>query len=390
VGRTIAVVGLLLITTTLPALAKATFWVDIGYGETYSNNTEYIAGLEESDVVSEIEAEIPIRGERPGRSWEFVYRPSYKKYRDFSDLDHYEHVAWFDLTSAPSPKTRWSFNTYYFNTQSQGGSLDVDTPTTFLTYRTERELIGARYALERDTGPRWTWRGSLRAHLLEIDDISGFDSGVPPEHLGEQAQYRIALGGDRQVSRSTSAGFTYALTEYELDLDDDETVQSVRGDVTHATSRTTTIRAGLGVVDRDAGDETDVVASFGVAEELKNTTFDFRISRTAVNGGAIPGAYTLNEARVTVSYDPGRDWNLAASSRFAIREAEDPGASDLDLFRADLRLRYIGARFARGPLRGLGFSLRGSWVDQSGDDVGELESSYWIASFAVVARLGPK
>jgi len=66
----------------------------------------------------------------------------------------------------------------------------------------------------------------------------------------------------------------------------------------------------------------------------------------------------------------------------------DPMVSDIDRFRIGAGTGYRGPRLARGAFRGLGFNLEGSYVDQSGADDPNLNSSYYIVTTSIVAVLG--
>jgi hypothetical protein len=369
-------------------LAAVSFDVDLSLGKTFTDNPDYVDGVAESDKVTELSVGIPFRYERPTWTWGIQYRATYEKYDDFDELDHFDHLIRVDFGKTPSEKRSWGIDAYYWKTQSQELYEVDETASTFLTYRSDRQTVGVKSHMEYVGARDWTWAGSVGVSFLDIEEIEDFGSGLPPSETGTQVRYRAGFSGSHPVSRSTSLGFAYSVKFYDLDLSEDETMHRVAATLDHTVSRTTSISTSLGLLHRTEDDQVDVVGDLGVQKDLRQGEFSAALRRVGSNGGALPGGYTLNEIRLGYSDDFTGEWNWSTFARYSHRDPVDSDEDTLRRGRVGVGLRFRGTRLASGALKGVGFRVNGSLVDQSGSSDDALNSSYWIVAVAVVATLG--
>lgn len=372
-----------------PALAEApTFEVTLALSESWTDNPAYVAGSTESEVINTLGVDIPYRRERPNYIWSFIYSPSYRRHSEFSDLDHFEHLLTTRLEGTPSAKTSYELDLTYLNTQSQDVSDQFVTQTDFLTNRTQRESITANVGVQREVAPRWRIKGNLRARTLMIDDISGFDSGVMPEQLGDQISTMIGTGASYQRSERTTIDFGYTLRGYDLDLSADETVNAVNVQANNIVSPKLTVSYGAGVASRSgaAGDDTTFEANGTLTRQVKRGSFSAGVDRSARNGDAVAGGSTVSAVALRYGESIGRRTQWSAAANWSLREPTDDAEEDVELLRGSLALTIRGPRFEQGRLKeGLGLRFKATAVDQSGAEDDEFNSSYYVFTAALLA-----
>jgi len=382
---------LALATLAAPGAPAATsFRSEVSYGWTYNSSPGYTSAFDTPDRINEIEVVLPYKKDWQTGSWGITYRPTYRHHDKFKDLDRVDHLARIQVESHRNRKRTFFLDGYFADTQSQNvvNRYVEDSAPTFLTYRTDQTDVGLSVGTEIEGSRDWTWSVAFEGGVLEIDQIDDFDSGVPIEQTGTQVRYGARFGGKHDLTAKTAVGFRYRITRYDLDLSEDETVNDGRFTVDHVLSRSVTLSTGVGASHRSEGDEVDMVGDVGLVKTLRQGSVAFRLSRSAYNGGALAGGSVVDEARIRYSDEFGRNWNWYGSTSYAVRQVSDPMVSDIDRFRIGAGTGYRGSRLARGAFRGLGFNLEGSYVDQSGADDPNLNSSYYIVTTSIVAVLG--
>jgi hypothetical protein len=388
-GRILASVALavLLGLCVMPAdAAEPKFEFDIGLGRVWTNSAGYTQSFEDSDTVGALRILIPYTRRRPTYTMDLLYRATLQNYKDFNDLDNIEHLFRWDRSTASSETVTWTTGASYFRTQSQALPEEVDPETGFLSYRTSRD-----FSVSKRVRPTWFVGGGMGARTTAIEEIDDFDSGAPPQQFGDQVRVSANVTARHDLSEIMSVSFGYSYTGYSLDLSQDETTHRLYADVDRAISPKVNVTFGGGVAYRifEIDNEITYEARARVARNFERGTLSARVTRTARNGDAIPGASIVSTIRVGYTENQFRYWKWTVSGRYSLREPSSPAASDLEYLRGTLGITFRGPRFTTGKLQeSFGFKFHGSVVDQKGATEPDLNSSYYIVGAAVIAYLG--
>jgi hypothetical protein len=371
------------------AWAETTFKPEVALGWSYTDNVNYTEEVPTETATSRhIEFVLPVVKTTPDKTFSLSYRPSYHRYEDdFADLDHGEHMVEASLATALDRKNRMKFRADYQDTQSQNYPLAGENgQESLLYYRTERQVFGAFFNLDRDLGRSWIGNGALAWQTIDIDDIEDYMTGIPPEELGERRSFNVSFAAMREFSRGRRLGLEYGYDDFWEENGEDERVHRVRVRTSRVASRVLTYSASAGTAYRVERDDYSFDGSADLVRMFERGQLTFGASHGVANAGVVPGGNTSTGFRVEYTEGGDRHWSWSLSSRYVMRDSDDAGDADIDNLRAGASLRYQGPQLGR--FGALGFRIAGYAVDQQSDDDPALDASYTSVSADFVTYLG--
>jgi len=142
VGR--AILGAVLAAAAIaPAgAAEVVFRPSLSFGVLHDGNVD-VVGTGRGDDAAQIWADLAVDRTGPQSKLSFVYTPSYRKYRNASDLDYFGNAVVLSYAREPSRRTRTVVNVDATRSDTQGiQSYNTDRPLTFVPRTTTYRFLG--------------------------------------------------------------------------------------------------------------------------------------------------------------------------------------------------------------------------------------------------------
>lgn len=281
--------------------------------------------------------------------------------------------------------------TWYFDTEDQSVPREFEPETAFLTERTRRKTLGLELGQSRKVSELWrvNWGGDARQYSIEPVTADIVDA--PPELFGDQDRFSVWLGADKQVSERTNVAMTYSHRFYRPELSEDEDIDAVEGRLSRVLGRRTTMNVAGGLARRRGAeaDETGFEGRFRLTHDLEHGKVDFTLSQSLDNANFLAGGSTVSRAGLGYSDSTRRHWDWALFSSYALRRPVAAGQPDVKLFQGGFKVGFRGPRLQQGPMQNaVGFRVRATWNDQTGEGDPALDAGYYVVSAAVVVYLG--
>jgi len=380
---------------SVPAGERTTFDPKITLSHRYTDNVRILEdNTASSDASTRLSIGLNLGHEMKNGSLEFNYTTGYIKYQDFDELDHTGHLLSFGLNTSPG-RGSLSVSTWFRRSQDQGEPDSLDEADLFLAQRTTRELIRTSVSYRRSVASgRWQWDVGVRGDRSRFEAIADFDSGTALTAVEDRIGYSGRLGFGRTVSPRTSVGVEYRYKEFELDVSQDETVNSFRFTLKHAATRKTAVNVRLGAFDRSQDpnptaptvdlDGTGFSGRVSVIHGFKSYTLAFDAGHSPSSGGARQG--TSTDTAVGLSLVPTlesgrvarRRWDWRLWTKYARRDPSDRTAPSIDSIGLGTWLE----RTFRFPL---GLRLGALIVDQSGESAAD-DGSFYKTNVSLIYR----
>ena len=362
----------------------ATFEPEVHADLGHSDDVYYDAVEPRPDWFAVFALVLPLRGEGQRNRWELSYRPSAFRYRDLSELDHYEHRVRVGAESIARRETSFAIEAGWARSQEQGNATSVLAGDLFLVPRSELEALSFGASLRREQGARFVWNVEARGADADYSPIPDAETEPPSAILEDRREYELVAGFGRLVSRAAEVGLEYRYRRYDLDVTGEENDHLVSVTASRRLSERTAVEGRVGAFRRDLasppaveapGDATDtgIQASVGIERTSRQGRFSLEGSHGPSSGGALEGTSTDTVAGIRWEGARAERLRWDAGARWARRDPTIEG-------EPTLRSAGMGAGIEWLPRRQVGLRARADWVRQSGDETAVRNGSFLTAS----------
>jgi hypothetical protein len=376
--------------------AQVTFYPSLAATSTYSNNVNFVddQGEDLSDVVTRISLALPVRG----NNWSLLYRPSIQRYRDFSELDHTNHLLRFDWGHQLSRASSTTLSSFYQRSQASGDPnfLGVGTPTPTddtpggtgapnpndntplglaLSPRAAQETAAVAWGISGQASTRWTVNGALTGSVTRTEPIPGVETGGALVSENKNA-YSLSVGASRSISAHQSIGVSYFYRTVSGDITAED-LHQVGMNGRYQLGRLSGLSYGAGAFTR--GDRIDFHGRFGYNWDARVVRLAILLDRQSSIGGNLAGTSNINNFSFLMGSSVEDKLVWAVSTRYQLREA----VAENDIF-GDIRTWAQTAGIEYRPHRNIGIRLDGTHSRQRGSDLEGLNGEFVTASVGFV------
>ena len=247
----------------------ATFEPEVHADLGHSEDAYYVAVEPRPDWFAVFALVLPLRGEGQRNRWELSYRPSAFRYRDLSELDHYEHRVRVGAESIARRETSFAIEAGWARSQEQGNATSVLAGDLFLVPRSELEALSFGASLRREQGARFVWNVEARGADADYSPIPDAETEPPSAILEDRREYELVAGFGRLVSRAAEVGLEYRYRRYDLDVTGEENDHLVSVTASRRLSERTAVEGRVGAFRRDLASPPAVEAPGDALAEIR-------------------------------------------------------------------------------------------------------------------------
>jgi hypothetical protein len=194
------VTGLALVLTISPAGAAQTrLRYDFGLSEIYSQDVLRIGDESLDDYITSLGASSSLEVTTARSKTEFLYRPTYNAYAEFTDLNHLDHRYRGVWNLRPGPRSTFALHQGFSRSLRQAGFGDLDGAAS----EAGQPIIGVTQMTAWEVEPQWdlarterltySLRGLYRSEAYDRPTL--IDSG----QAGLEGSMKVAIGGGQTV-----------------------------------------------------------------------------------------------------------------------------------------------------------------------------------------------